>query len=312
MAVTFSHSLHSSTLSLLPSPSPLPRSPLTKPVRAQLKPMDHHDDLRRKFMEFPHVSSARRRLMTDLMSTMEDRLGSKLLPCTLPPDVRYFQNQGGNAEASLYIRSGEISSPIDFILGSWIHCKLPTGASLNITSMSGYLNSSTEAPNFVIELIQNSPTSLVIILDLPHRKDLVLYPDYLKTFYEDTRLDSHRQSLLNLAEVNPYTSPSLFVRSAFSPAAAILAVEAEEGRMDEILRDHVRSAALEVMGIWLDRCVEGEGREVGEKEKEELERRDKSFRRKTIEVDLASSFPMMFGEQLATRALSFIRDAFHV
>ena len=73
-------------------------------------------------------------------------------------------------------------SQIDFVLGSWVHSELPTGGSLDITSLSAYLNSSTDAPNFVFEMIRSSPTMLVLILDLPPRKDLVLWPDDLKTF----------------------------------------------------------------------------------------------------------------------------------
>jgi red chlorophyll catabolite reductase len=102
-------------------------------------------------------------------------------------------------------------------LGSWLHCKLPTGGALNITSLSAYLNPSTDAPNFMIELIQSSPTSLVFILDLPPRKDPVLSPDYLQTFYENTQLDTHRQMLAKLPEVQPYVSSSLYLRSVLSP-----------------------------------------------------------------------------------------------
>ena len=146
---------------------------------------------------------------------------------------------------------------------------------MNITSISGFLNSSTKAPNFVVELIQSSSKSLVLILDLPHRKDLVLNPDYLKEYYQDTALDSHRQSLLKLPEVNPYVSPSLFVRSAFSPTASMLKIDAEEeDKLEEILRDHVSPAAKEVLEVWLERCVKEEEEKivVGEEERMELER----------------------------------------
>ncbi|ESQ53381.1 hypothetical protein EUTSA_v10025731mg [Eutrema salsugineum] len=321
MAMIFCNTLFSSS----PSLSPLTSTRTTPSrfskrlrVRAQSQSMEDHDDLlRRKFMEFPYVSATRRQLMVDLMSTVEDRLHSKLLPCSLPPDVRNFKNPNGSAEASLHIRSGEKSSPIDFVIGSWIHCKIPSGVSLNITSISAFLNSSTKAPNFVVELIQSSPTSLVLILDLPHRKDLVLNPDYLKEYYQDTALDSHRQSLLKLPEITPYVSPSLFVRSAFSPTASMLKIDVEEEeKLEEILRDHVSPAAKEVLGIWLEHCVreeEQEGKRVmGEEEKLELERRDKSFRKKSIEEDLDSQFPRMFGEEVSSRVVHAIKEAFGV
>ncbi|KAI3799032.1 hypothetical protein L1987_34320 [Smallanthus sonchifolius] len=153
-----------------------------------------HGD-RMAFMDFPYVSSSHRDLMVDLVSTVETRLDSFLNPCSLPPDVQSYQNETGTAHAALHLRSGVQSSPIDFMLGSWLHCKLPSGGALNITSLSAYLNSSTDAPNFLVELIQSSPTSMVLILDLPPRVDIVLDPDYLKTFYEDTQLDQHRQHL---------------------------------------------------------------------------------------------------------------------
>ncbi|RID77238.1 hypothetical protein BRARA_A00166 [Brassica rapa] len=320
MAMIFCNTLYSSSPFLSPVP-PIRSKPsrfsnrLT--VQAQFQSMENQNDLllRQKFMEFPYVSPTRRELMVDLMSTLEDRLHSQLLPCTLPPDVRNFKNPNGSAEASLHIRSGEQSSPIDFVIGSWIHVKIPTGVSLNITSISGFLNSSTEAPNFVVELIQSSPTSLVLILDLPHRKDLVRHPDYLQTFYQDTALDTHRQSLLKLPEIKPYDSPSLFVRSAFSPTASMLKIDAEEGeRLEEILRDHVSPAAKQVLEVWLERCAkeEGEKRVVGEEEKLELERRDKSFRRKSIEEDLDLQFPRMFGDEVSSRVIHAIKEAFGV
>jgi len=115
MAMIFCNTLYSSS-----SPSYL--SPLTsKPSRfsknlrprAQFQSMEDHDDhLRRKFMEFPYVSPTRKQLMVDLMSTVENRLQSQLLPCNLPPDVRNFNNPNGSAEASLHIRSGDKSSPV--------------------------------------------------------------------------------------------------------------------------------------------------------------------------------------------------------
>ncbi|CAH2076302.1 unnamed protein product [Thlaspi arvense] len=321
MAMIFCNTLYSSSPSLSPltsTRSKPSRFPERLRVRAQFQSMEDQDGLlRRKFMEFPYVSPARRQLMVDLMSTIEDRLQSQLLPCSLPPDVRNFKNPNGSAEASLHIRSGEKSSPIDFVIGSWIHCKIPTGVSLNITSISGFLNSSTKAPNFVVELIQSSPTSLVLILDLPHRRDLVLHPDYLKEFYQDTALDSHRQSLLKLPGIKPYVSPSLFVRSAFSPTASMLKIDSEEeAKLEEILRDHVAPAAKEVLGVWLERCAREEEQEekivMGEEEKMELERRDKSFRRKSIEEDLDLQFPRMFGEEVSSRVVHAIKEAFGV
>ncbi|KAH7520171.1 hypothetical protein FEM48_Zijuj08G0116100 [Ziziphus jujuba var. spinosa] len=263
-------------------------------------------------MEFPYVSPPHRDLMVDLLSTVETRLDSQLLPSTLPPDVQSFQNQSGTAHGSFHIRSGHDSSPIDFILGSWLHCELPTGGALNITSLSSYLNSSTDAPNFLIELIQSSSTSLILILDLPPRKDLALHPDYLRTFYEDTKLDAPRQTLEIIPEVKPYFSSSLYIRSVVSPTAITVRIEGDagdSGRLEEIIKQHLDPIAKQVLGIWLDQCASGK-REVGESERAGLENRDKLIKSKTIEIDLGSNFPRLFGREIADRVLGTIQEIF--
>jgi red chlorophyll catabolite reductase len=62
----------------------------------------HNNEGRTKFKAFPYVSAPDRNLMVDLVSTVENRLDSQLLPCTLPPDVQYYQyqNQSGTGVAS--------------------------------------------------------------------------------------------------------------------------------------------------------------------------------------------------------------------
>lgn len=276
--------------------------------------MDPHDEGRKKFKDFPYVSPPHRDLMVDLVSMVENRLDSQLLPCTLPPDVQYYQNESGSASASLHIRSGHKPSKIDFILGSWIHSELPTGGALNITSLSTYLSPSTDAPNFLLELIQSSPTLLVLILDLPPRKDLVLYPDYLQTFYEDTQLDTRRQVLEKIPGARPYISSSLYIRSLVSPTAITVRIETEAsgpGRMEEVIKNNIDPIAKEVLGIWLDQCVCVD-RAVEETERADLERRDGLVKSKTFEVDLGSSFPRLFGPEVANRVLGSIREYFIV
>ncbi|KDP31929.1 hypothetical protein JCGZ_12390 [Jatropha curcas] len=276
--------------------------------------MDQHNQGRAKLMEYPFVSASHKALMVDLVSTVENRLGSQLLPCTLPPDVQYCQNETGTARNSLHIRSGNQYSPVDFILGSWLHCKLPTGAELNITNISAYLNLSTDAPNITMDLIRSSPTSLVLILDLPPRKDPVFYPDYLETFYEKSQLDSHRQMLQKLPEIQPYVSSSLYIRSLFSPTAILIRAETEADggdRMEEIIKNHIGPVAKEVFGIWLDSCACG-GREVNAEEKGYLKKRDEIVKKKTIENDLGISFPRLFGPEIADRLLGAIRNVYNI
>ncbi|CAK9166498.1 unnamed protein product [Ilex paraguariensis] len=201
---------------------------------------------------------------------------------------------------------------MDYILGSWIHSNLPSGEALDITSLSAYLNPLTDAPNFLIELIQRRPTSMVLILDLPPRRELVLHPDYLKAFYEDTQLDRHRQFFEKLPEVQPYFSSSLYVRCALSPTAIIVLINGENSEhMEEIVRDHVSPVAKEVLGVWLELCACGE-RQVGETDRAYLEKRGQMTKRKTLEVDLGSSFPRLFGQEIADRVLGVLREVFNV
>ncbi|XP_065876466.1 red chlorophyll catabolite reductase, chloroplastic [Euphorbia lathyris] len=315
MAISSYNILHSSFF--FPSTTPLSPKLSTIKISASSSTssasseMDLHSQGRAKFLEFPFVSAPHRDLMVDLVSTVENRLGSQLLPCTLPLDVQHCRNETATAQASLHIRSGHQSSAVDFILGSWLHCKLPTGAALNITSLTGYLNLSTDAPNFIIELIQSNPTSLVFILDLPPRKDLVLYPNYLKTFYENTQLETHRQTIQNLPEVSPYVSPSLYLRSLLSPTSIMVRVETDEGRMEEIIKNEICPVVKEVVGIWLDHCACG-GREVEEEEMACLKKRDELVKKKTIEIDLGSNFPRLFGPELTERVLGAIKQVYNV
>ncbi|GAB2223932.1 hypothetical protein Drorol1_Dr00004677 [Drosera rotundifolia] len=265
------------------------------------------------FMEFPYASPPVRDLMADLLSTVENRLGSLLLPCTLPADVQRYRNESGTADAALLVRSGIASSPIDFMLGSWLYCQLPTGATLNITSLSCYLNDSTDAPHFLFELIQTGGTSIIIVLDLPPRKDLVLHPDYLQKFYEDTGLDITRQLLDKVAEIRPFVPSSLFTRSAVSPTAIVVRIESEvggSGRVEEIVGDDVRAVAIEVLRIWLD-CLNGK-QEVEGAERNDLRRRDRIFKSKIIEIDLVSNLPRLFGQETADRVLAALRGVFGI
>ncbi|KAI8017151.1 hypothetical protein LOK49_LG04G00978 [Camellia lanceoleosa] len=317
VVVFSSHSLRSpfstSPLSLSPLRPPLPPS---KPPQISFSSTSSPQrdpqigGSSKRLIDFPYVSAPHRDLMVELVSTMESRLESFLLPCTLPKDVQYYHNHTGTAHACLHIRSGLKPSLIDFMLGSWLHCELPSGA-LNITSLSAYLSPLTDAPNFLMELIQSSPTSLVFILDLPPRKDLVLHPDYLQTFYEATQLDRHRQLLEKIPEVRPYSSSSLYIRFLVSPTAILVRIETGgTERMEEIVRDHVSSIAKEVLGTWLDWCACGE-RDMGESDRDYVAKRDGMIKKKTIEIDLGSSLPRLFGEDVAARVLAAIQEVFN-
>lgn len=94
--------------------SQCPVSPKRAPIMAASSPSAPLADGARlsRLLEFPHVSAAHRDLLVEVVTAFEARLGSHLLPCTLPPDVEYYENQDGTAQASLNIRSGRDSSPV--------------------------------------------------------------------------------------------------------------------------------------------------------------------------------------------------------
>lgn len=199
---------------------------------------------------------------------------------------------------------------IDFLSGIWIHSELPTGGELNITSLAMYLNSSTDAPNFTMDLILSSPTSLILYLNLLPRKDLVLHPEYLKTFYQDTELENQRQLLDKIPEVRPYFSPSLYIRSLLSPTAIMVRIESVAAeRMEEIIREHVHPVAKEALRVWMDQCACVK-REVSQTERDYLRKRDEVLKMNTIEADLASSLPRLFGPETADRVQAAIRAVY--
>lgn len=95
------------------------------------------------------------------------------------------------------------SLQIDFMLQSSLHCKVPNGA-IDITSLLIFLNASTDAPHFLMEFIQGSPTSIVVLLDLLPRKDLALHPEYIERYYENTQVDKQREKVEELPQARPY------------------------------------------------------------------------------------------------------------
>ncbi|KAF5736142.1 hypothetical protein HS088_TW14G00277 [Tripterygium wilfordii] len=254
-------------------------------------------DSQRKLMEFPHLSAAHRDLMLSLIMALESRLDSHLLPVSVPPDVEFYQNETTGSQGSLCVRKGHHSSPIDFMLASWLHLEQPNGDVFNITNLQVYLKPTANAPHFQFELVQCNPTYLIFFLDLTPRKDLVLNPDYLKTFYEDNQLEPLRRQLNELVpESQPYFSSSLYFRHVMSPTGILVSIkshEAADGRVEEIIRDNISLIANEVLGLWIDKCdFEGCGNVVGETEKIELEKRDYMIKSKAIQLDLFTTMPL--------------------
>ncbi|POO02795.1 Red chlorophyll catabolite reductase, partial [Trema orientale] len=73
--------------------------------------------------------------------------------------------------------------------------------------------------------------------------------------------------------------------------------------------DHVGPVAKQVLQVWLDKCA-SEKREVAETERDYLQKRDKLVRTKTIEIDLASSLPRLFGPETAERVMAAVKEYF--
>ncbi|XP_037445261.1 red chlorophyll catabolite reductase-like [Triticum dicoccoides] len=236
-----------------------------------------------------------------------------LLPSAVPVDVADFRNSAGTAVGTLDVRRGEPASSIDFMLHSSLHCKVPNGA-IDITSVLIFLNALTDAPHFLMEFIQGSPTSMVVILDLLPRKDLALHPEYLQKYYEHTHLDKQREKIEELPQTRPYRSPSLFVRSACSPTAVSVTIDCGqggEGTLEEIVCGHLASAVKEVLQIWLHSCARDTS-EMEEAEREIMIKRDQAVRSKSIEVDLTANLPRMFGPDVSGHIIAEIRKAFGV
>ncbi|XP_068642670.1 red chlorophyll catabolite reductase [Aristolochia californica] len=302
---------HNLTLFSSPPPPSIKSKRLRPPVVSSMSSSPP-----RPFLEFPYLSASHRNLMFSLFSSIETRLAPDLLPSSLPPDVQYFESATGSSKGTLDILEGKEGSKVDFILGSWIHCDLPTGSSLDITTLFAFLSTATDAPHLLLEFIQSSPTSLILIIDLLPRKDLVLHPEYLQTFYESTQLEKQRQSLSKLSEVKPFLSSSLYIRSVLSPTALSISINcgSEEGarRLEELVEGHLNGVAKQIVQIWLDGCACGEEREVGEDERRVLIKRDNLVKRKAVEIDLAANLPRLFGEEIAGRVVAAIQKVFGV
>ncbi|XP_042378901.1 red chlorophyll catabolite reductase-like isoform X2 [Zingiber officinale] len=231
--------------------------------------------------EFPYLPPAQRDLMVEVLSMVETGLGPQLLPSTVPSDVLSYQNPSGSAHGALDIRYGGRDSTVDFILESWLHCQIPTGV-LNIATLFVSLNSSTDAPHLLMEFIQGSPTSLVLLLDLIPRKDVVLHPDYLDEFYHQTDLDKQRQVLAKL----PQTV------------------------LEEIIRGKLNMICKEIVQVWLRLCAKT--KLLSEVDQDILVKRDGLIKSKAIEIDLEANLPRMFTPEVASRVVREIKEAYKV
>lgn len=281
-------------------------------------------DTEAAWASFPHLDAAGEQLMRDMAGSMETELADLLEPSRTPADVQHFRGAQGSSEGSIILRAGKPGSKINFVLRSWLHAELPFGT-LNIASLLAMLTPDTDAPHFLFEFIQTGPHSLVVVLDLLPRTDLVLDTDYLKRVYDDSGLDKVRAQFDKVPGVQPYVSPSLFVRSVVSPTAVLLKFQPPSsssgdgdgglhqgggggGGVDAFLTDLLHPGAKQVFGTWLDtfRASSGGGQQPAGPERDRLARRDDMIKRQGLEMDLTANLPRLFGQEVTDRVV----DAF--
>lgn len=254
--------------------------------------------------------------MVEVLSMMESRLGTELVPHTLPPNVEYYTNKSGTNHGSLYVLTGAPSSRVDFILGSWQHREFPEGGTGHAISLTCVMKLSTTAPSMTMEFVQCSPTLLRFTLDLPPRVELAINNKYVKAVYINTKLEALRHFIAyTIPETLDYTPPCVNIRLIFSPTAIMAWVDTSasdgggETRFEEILRVDVTFAAKKVVETWLEVCAcAKEGRGVtDERVWDYLKARDRLLIEKVVELDIGCCMDKKFGEETAYSVLGALR-----
>lgn len=266
------------------------------------------------WLHFPFLSEAAGRLMGNIADTIDEELGPLLCASRTPPDVTLFRNSKQTAEGSVVLRAGKDKGQVSFVLGSWLHCKLTAGT-LDIATIIVMLGPEIDAPHFMFEFIQNDNNSVVLLLDLLPRKDVVLDPDYLKRYYEDTGLEKLRKGLEKIPQSKVYVPSSLYVRSVVSPTALLYKFKSLQQStsgnanledLDILVKEIVHPTAKEVLFKWLD-VFRNKGRKVGGEESRKLMERDIQIKEKGVEIDLSSNMPRLFGHEITSRVIQAYR-----
>eukprot|EP00250_Pteridium_aquilinum_P000675 c10802_g1_i1 orf=14-871(-) len=269
------------------------------------------------WVQFPYLSEAARRLMSSIAETIDEELGPLLCASRTPPDVALFKNSKQTAEGSVVLRAGRDKGQVSFVLGSWLHCKLTAGT-LDIATIIVMLGPEIDAPHFMFEFIQNDNNSVVLLLDLLPRKDVVLDPDYLKRFYEDMGLEKLRKGLEKIPQSKVYVPSSLYVRSVVSPTALLYKFKSLQQAssntsmgnledLDILVKEIVHPTAKEVLFKWLD-AFRHKGKRIGGEESRNLMERDIQIKEKGVEIDLSSNMPRLFGHEITNRVIQAYRN----
>lgn len=117
--------------------------------------------------------------------------------------------------------------------------------------------------------------------------------------------------LMELTQVRPYVSPSLLVRSLWSPTAVVVDVQCGEGgeaALEEIVRGPLATSAKEVLGVWLEHCAAAA--EMSDAERESMVARDKMISTTSVELNLSANLPRMFDADVSARVVAEIGKAF--
>ena len=172
------------------------------------------------------------------------------------------------------------------------------------------MNSQSDAPHLLFEFIQTNTTSLVLVLDLLPRKDLVTDLEYLKRFYEDTSMESVKQELQKSPYAQRYEPPTLYIRCLTSPTAILYkfecAADSKEILLDQIIEDVVAPTAEKVVKLWLEGVL-NLGKKLPDEEVKFVVQRDTTLKMKGLEVDLSSNMPRLFGQEITDNVIEAFR-----
>jgi red chlorophyll catabolite reductase len=219
----------------------------------------------------------------------------------------------------MVINHTSLPMQVSFVLGSWLHCKLTsatTTGTLDIATIIVMLGPETDAPHFMLELIRNGSSSLVLLLDLLPRKDVVSDPAYLARFYDEMKLEKQREALERLPQSKVYVPSSLYVRSLVSPTAMLYKFKPLEqekpgarsaDELDLLVNDVLYPTSMQVFFKWLH-AFRHRARRVHGDESRMLHDRDSVIKEMGIEIDLRSNMPRLFGHDITHRVIQAYRN----
>ncbi|KAL2635881.1 hypothetical protein R1flu_007360 [Riccia fluitans] len=277
--------------------------------------LEDGDAASNEWIQFPCFSEAGQMLMEEMAQALENELGELLYASKTPSNVTRFISPKGNAEGSLILRAGRHRSKVDFVMGSWLRYDLPF-ATLKVATLMIMASSESDAPHFLFEFIENGSSSLVILLDLLPRKDVVLEPEYLKRFYEKSELESIRKSIERVPQSQSYNCTSLYVRSVVSPTAILTKIhdwlpsgQRGEEALAYTVENIVLPTARKVFDTWLDAFRNGSKEIMDDIDRRTMAKRDAQLKRHGIEVDLSANLPKLFGQRITDRVIAAYRNA---